>query len=625
MNVNGFVAEGFEPVQRAFEESFASNGEVGAAFAATLDGKPVVDLWGGIADPASSTPWREDTLQVVFSGTKGFVALCMLMLIERGQLDLDQPVARYWPEFGGAGKEGVLVRHVVSHQAGLPGFRERVSHEDLVDDRRMAALLAAQAPFWPPGEHVCYHGVTYGWLCGELVRRVDGRSIGTFFAEEVAGPLGLELWIGLPEEQESRVSVLAGSLAPAPEPVQGFEEAARLIAGNPPLFEGLPAHWNSRAYHAAEIPGAGAIGTARSIARLYGCLACGGELDGVRLLRPETIELGRTCLVAGNRRVLRLAARLRRRLRAAERRARLRPARGSVRPLRRRWLGARCVAGRARRVLLCDERAPRRHESLRCAARRPRRSAHGGRAMKGLAGKVAIVTGGASGIGAATARRLAAEGASVVVADIQDDLGRTVASEIGEAAIYRRCDVASLADWQALAEATLERFGRLDYVHNNAYADAVGPTHELAEADWQRVLDVCVKQVLLSVKTCIAHLIESRGAIVNTSSVHALVGNAHYAAYDAAKGAISSLTRTLAVEYGPEVRVNAVLPGGILTPAWDPYPVEAQEQLARQTCLGRIGSAEEIAGVVAFLFSDDASYITGQNVVVDGGWTITKA
>jgi CubicO group peptidase (beta-lactamase class C family) len=298
MAVSGFAAEGFEPVRRAFEESFSSDGEVGAAFAAMLDGRPVVDLWGGAADLAANAPWREDTLQIVFSGTKGFVALCMLMLIERGQLDLEQPVARYWPEFAAAGKDGVLVRHVVSHEAGLPGFREPISHDDLVDDGRMAALLAAQAPFWPAGEHVCYHGVTYGWLCGELVRRVDGRSVGTFFAEEVAGPLGLELWIGLPEEHEPRVSVLAGSLASPPEPVEGFEEAARLVAGNPPLFVGLPACWNSRAYHAAEIPGAGAIGTARSIARLYGCLAGGGELDGVRVLRPETVELGR-CLSRG--------------------------------------------------------------------------------------------------------------------------------------------------------------------------------------------------------------------------------------------------------------------------------------------------------------------------------------
>jgi NAD(P)-dependent dehydrogenase (short-subunit alcohol dehydrogenase family) len=245
--------------------------------------------------------------------------------------------------------------------------------------------------------------------------------------------------------------------------------------------------------------------------------------------------------------------------------------------------------------------------------------------MNRLEGKVAIVTGAASGIGAATARRLAAEGARVVLADIQDDRGEAVAREIGEPAAYQHCDVGSFGDWKRLAEATLDRFGRLDCVHNNAYADAVVPTHELEESDWQRVLDVCLKQVLLSVKSCIAHLVEARGAIVNTSSVHAVVGNAHYAAYDSAKGAMSSITRTLAVEYGPEVRVNAVLPGGVLTAAWDPYPVEAQAELAAKTCLQRIGQPEEIASVVAFLLSDDASYITGQNVVVDGGYTITRA
>jgi CubicO group peptidase (beta-lactamase class C family) len=296
----GFVADGFEPVRDAFEESFARRAELGAAFAATLDGRPVVDLWGGVADARSGAPWREDTLQVVFSGTKGFVALCLLILIERGRLDLDEPVARYWPEFAAAGKDGILVRHAASHQAGLPGLREPVTYGDLVDDRRMAKLLAAQAPFWPAGEHVCYHAVTYGWLCGELVRRADGRSIGRFFAEEVAEPLGLDLWIGLPAEQEARVAVLTGPLAPPPEPAAGLEEAAWATAENPPLFEGEPDCWNSRAYHAAEIPGAGAIGTARSIARLYGCLACGGELDGVRLLRPESIELGRRCLACGN-------------------------------------------------------------------------------------------------------------------------------------------------------------------------------------------------------------------------------------------------------------------------------------------------------------------------------------
>jgi NAD(P)-dependent dehydrogenase (short-subunit alcohol dehydrogenase family) len=238
---------------------------------------------------------------------------------------------------------------------------------------------------------------------------------------------------------------------------------------------------------------------------------------------------------------------------------------------------------------------------------------------------VCIVTGGANGIGAATARRLTAEGARVVIADIDEPHGVELARQIGESALFVRCDVASADDWTRLAAETRNRFGRIDAVHNNAYADAVVPTHELAEADWQRVMDVCVKQVILSVKTCIEPLLESGGAIVNTSSVHALVGNAQYASYDAAKGAVSALTRTLAVEYGPRVRVNAVLPGSILTAAWDGYPESAQERAAAQNCLRRIGLPEEIAGVVAFLISDDASFITGQNIVVDGGWTITRS
>lgn len=245
--------------------------------------------------------------------------------------------------------------------------------------------------------------------------------------------------------------------------------------------------------------------------------------------------------------------------------------------------------------------------------------------MTKLAEKVAIVTGGASGIGAATVRKLASEGMSIVIADIDTPRGQQLASDVGEAAHFVACDVASAPDWENLAASTVARFGRIDAVHNNAYADAVVPTHELSETDWDRVIAVCLKQVILSVKACIHQLTAARGAIVNTSSVQALVGNAHYAAYEAAKGGICSLTRTLAVEYGPAVRVNAVLPGAILTPAWDPYPAELQETVAAQTCLRRVGQPDEIAGVVAFLFSDDASYITGQNIVVDGGWTITRS
>lgn len=296
--VSGFVSEGFEAVADAFRENFDQRHDLGAAFAAVVDGRPVIDLWGGIADAESGRPWRADTLQLVFSGTKGFVAICLLMLIERGQLDLDAPVARYWPEFAAAGKEGVLVRHVVSHQAGLPAIDVRVGLDEIPDDVLMAGLLAEKEPVWGAGEAICYHGLTYGWLCGELVRRVDGRSVGRFFAEEIAAPLGLELWIGLAEELEPRVTTLRR--VPG-EPLRFRPDVPpelRRALNRPEIWE-EPLPWNTRAYHAAEIPGAGAIGTARAIARLYGCLARGGELDGVRLLFPETIELGRATLARG--------------------------------------------------------------------------------------------------------------------------------------------------------------------------------------------------------------------------------------------------------------------------------------------------------------------------------------
>ena len=214
-----------------------------------------------------------------------------------GQLALDEPVARYWPEFAAGDKRDVLVAHVVSHRAGLPALREPVTMHDLADDRRMAGLLAAQRAFWPADERIAYHALTYGWLTGELVRRVDGRSLGAFFAEEVARPLGLELWIGLPPEHEHRVSALVSQPGLMAEPVPD-DDVARLRALNPQAFDDLTL-WNDARLHQAEIGGAGAIGTARAIARLYGCLARGGELDGVRLLRPATLELGRACLARG--------------------------------------------------------------------------------------------------------------------------------------------------------------------------------------------------------------------------------------------------------------------------------------------------------------------------------------
>jgi CubicO group peptidase (beta-lactamase class C family) len=291
------VAPGFEKVRDAFGENLALSSELGAAFAATVDGHLVVDIWGGTADPNVSRPWNRDTLQVIFSGTKGLVALCVLMLVDRGLLDLEAPVALYWPEFAAQDKAAVRVIELVSHRARLPGIRRRVSGDEILDGRHVAALLAAQPQETDPRASDAYHALTYGWLCGELIRRVDGRSVGRFFADEVATPLGLQLWVGLPAELEESVSVLRycdtwGQRRSWDEDTLRQDELLARIWTNPPLFPPEPIPWNRADWHRAEIPGAGGIGTARSLARLYGCLACGGELDGVRLLSQSTLETG---------------------------------------------------------------------------------------------------------------------------------------------------------------------------------------------------------------------------------------------------------------------------------------------------------------------------------------------
>jgi CubicO group peptidase (beta-lactamase class C family) len=290
--VHGSVADGFERV--ADELAAAVNGP-GAAFAAVVDGELAVDVWSGSADE-TGTPWREDTMVMVFSGTKGLVAVCLLLLVERGLLSLDAPVSRYWPEFSAAGKEDVLVRHVVSHEAGLPGLLPPVSATDILDGGRMAARLASAPPMWQPGTRLAYHALTFGWLCAELVRRIEGRSLGRFFADEVARPLGLDLWIGLPAELEHRVAVLRRAdgygvtvLGDEPEPL--------LTALYGCLLDTFA--WNDAAWHQAEIPAANAIGTARSMARLYGCLASDGDLATAPLLSPETVLIGRTELSRG--------------------------------------------------------------------------------------------------------------------------------------------------------------------------------------------------------------------------------------------------------------------------------------------------------------------------------------
>jgi CubicO group peptidase (beta-lactamase class C family) len=297
VEAHGLVTAGFEGVVEEFERNFSEREELGAAFAVYRDGRLVIDIWGGIAHRPAMSPWARDTVQMIFSGTKGLVAVCLLALIERGELELHAPVARYWPEFADTGKGEILVEQVVSHRSGLPGLSDRVEMADLLDDRRLSALLAAQEPLLAPGTF-CYHPLTFGWLCGELVRRITGRSIGSFFETEVASPLGLELWIGLPSEQETRVATLelepawnsSGSL----EAALARDQLARLAWANPPCFDADVFPFNAPEYHAAEIPGVSGIGTARSLARVYGCLACDGQIEGVRLLKEETVALGRT-------------------------------------------------------------------------------------------------------------------------------------------------------------------------------------------------------------------------------------------------------------------------------------------------------------------------------------------
>jgi NAD(P)-dependent dehydrogenase (short-subunit alcohol dehydrogenase family) len=237
-----------------------------------------------------------------------------------------------------------------------------------------------------------------------------------------------------------------------------------------------------------------------------------------------------------------------------------------------------------------------------------------------FAGRVAVITGGGAGIGAATARRLAAEGATVVIADVApaEELAASIGGE------YRRCDVSAAADWDDLSAHVLSRYGRIDVLHSNAFTVVVKPADELTEAEWDRQMAVNLKAAWLGARVFARPLQATAGAMVLTSSVHALVGLPGHPAYAAAKGALCALSRQLAVEYGPALRVNAVLPGPIATAAWDRVSAADIARSAAQTITGRLGSPDEVAAVVAFLASSDASYITGASIVVDGGWSVVK-
>ncbi|MAI80354.1 MAG: serine hydrolase [Deltaproteobacteria bacterium] len=287
MNAHGFCNDGFEAVQQAFEANFEQGKEVGASICVTQDGETVVDLWGGDAD-GKGQPWKEDTIVNVYSTTKTMAATCILILADRAELDLHAPVAQYWPEFAQAGKEEIKVAHIMSHSSGLSGFDPPLeSVHELYQWDAICQRLAAQTPWWKPGSQSGYHAVTQGYLQGEIVRRVTGQSLGTFFREQVAEPLGADFHIGLDPVHDSRV----GELQPPSEGL-GRTEAkkgsvlARTFAGAT-LDATEP---RTEAWRRAEIPAAGGIGNARSVARIHSALACGGTVNGIQLMSEPGVH-----------------------------------------------------------------------------------------------------------------------------------------------------------------------------------------------------------------------------------------------------------------------------------------------------------------------------------------------
>jgi CubicO group peptidase (beta-lactamase class C family) len=317
VEVRGDVARGFEGVRDVFQNRVGEFGDGGGAFCVYAEGEKVVDLWVGVAK--LGVAWTENTLVVLMSATKALAALCAQILYDRGQLDPDARVAEYWPEFAQAGKERVLVRHVLSHTAGVLGFADPGSLLDWEgrgwdDYEGIAARLAAAPPAWEPGTRIGYHAVTVGWVVGELVRRITARTIGRFFREEVAVPLGADVWIGTPLEEQPRVAdVFAVSYEREPEDAVALDRSTKERRRDPDTLEGLSAiamhgsnigeqlaaFMNEPRVRAAEIPAANGTATAEGLARVYAMLSMKGELDGVRIVSPESIDVFRREAAAG--------------------------------------------------------------------------------------------------------------------------------------------------------------------------------------------------------------------------------------------------------------------------------------------------------------------------------------
>ncbi len=285
----------FHRVKDAFVENFEKRSEVGAAVAITIDGKPVVDIWAGHANKAKTRPWTRDTLVNVYSTTKGATAICAHRLAGEGKLDIDAPVARYWPEFAQAGKEKIPVRYLLGHRAGLPAIKKPLPPQALFSWSQMCDALAAQQSWWEPGTAHGYHALTFGWLVGEVIRRISGKTPGIYLRDELAGPLGLDLHIGLDAKHDARTADMIASSPPAPGEPNLFADIAKNPESvtakaftNPPSVS-KPGLVNTREWRAAEIPAGNGHFTARGLAKLYGAIARGGQLDGVKVMAPNEI------------------------------------------------------------------------------------------------------------------------------------------------------------------------------------------------------------------------------------------------------------------------------------------------------------------------------------------------
>jgi CubicO group peptidase (beta-lactamase class C family) len=303
ITVGGFVAPGWEPVKAAFQKNFELGEEIGAAAAVYHRGDKVVDIWGGSFDTDSDRPYDDSTLQLMFSTTKGVVAIAVAMCVQRGLIDYDEKVATYWPEFASHGKGAATVAQLLSHQCGLIAPDAPVTMADALDWKAITTMIADTEPDWPIGSGHGYHALTFGWLAGELIRRTDGRSPGQFVADEIASPLGVEFWIGLPEEMESRVSPIMGRPLNEDHPDPTIKAMLEMFLG--PETRGgralflngafrLDDSFNHRDVHAAEIPAANGIGNAAALAKVYAATMT--SVDGVRLLTDDIRDRARATI-----------------------------------------------------------------------------------------------------------------------------------------------------------------------------------------------------------------------------------------------------------------------------------------------------------------------------------------